>query len=144
MGVRIDELAPKRHVAPLKGDAPAATRVLVVEDEPVPRRLLHDLLAMHGYDVLEASNGAEGLERLREATPDLILLDLNMPVMDGWQFRAAQRRLKDLHLATTPVLLMTGAESAAADAAMLSVEGLVEKPFHPDRLLGAIEAALRH
>ena len=118
--------------------------MLVVEDEAVPRQLLHALLTMHGYDVLEASNGQEGLQRLREATPDLILLDLNMPVMDGWEFRAAQRSLLDEHLAATPIVVMTGADGAAAHAASLSAAGLVEKPFNPDRLLGAIEAALRH
>ena len=82
-------------------------------------------------------------ERLCEHHPDLVLLDLNMPVMDGWQFRAAQARLMQSDLVNIPVLLLTGADGAREHASMLNAIGLVEKPFHPDQLLDAVRTALR-
>jgi CheY-like chemotaxis protein len=117
--------------------------VLVVDDEPDLRQLAADLLIHHGFDVVSAQHGREGLERLCEHRPDLVLLDLNMPVMDGWQFRAAQARLVDSRLVNIPVLILTGAAGASAHAATLNAVGLIEKPFHPDQLVDAVRAALR-
>jgi len=71
-----------------------------------------------------------------------VILDLNMPVMDGWQFRAEQQRLPDGHLATIPVLLVTGADDAPDHAVRLKAVGLVKKPFDPDQLLEAVQQAL--
>jgi CheY-like chemotaxis protein len=125
--------------------SPKRTRalVLVVDDESVMRHLVADLLAWHGYDVVLAQHGYEGLQRLCEHCPNLVVLDLNMPVMDGWEFRAAQRRLADPQLVNIPVLLLTSADPADARAAALDAVGRIEKPFDPDRLLSAIRMALR-
>jgi CheY-like chemotaxis protein len=117
--------------------------ILVVEDEPDLRQLTADLLVSHGFDVLSARHGREALERLCEHRPDLVLLDLNMPVMDGWQFRAAQARLEQSHLVNIPVLLLTGADAAPQHAATLNAVGVIAKPFHPDHLLDAVRTALR-
>jgi CheY-like chemotaxis protein len=117
--------------------------VLVVDDEPDLRQLTANLLINHGFDVVIAQHGREALQRLREHCPDLVLLDLNMPVMDGWQFRAAQARLVDSHLVNIPVLILTGADGASEHAATLHAVGLIEKPFHPDHLLDAVRTALR-
>ena len=117
--------------------------ILVVDDEPDLRQLTADLLISHGFDVMNAQHGREALERLCEHHPDLVLLDLNMPVMDGWQFRAAQARLMQSDLVNIPVLLLTGADGAREHASMLNAIGLVEKPFHPDQLLDAVRTALR-
>ena len=65
----------------------AGAMVLVVDDESDLRQLVAELLLRHSYDVVVAQHGREGLERLCERCPDLVLLDLNMPVTDGWQFR---------------------------------------------------------
>jgi CheY-like chemotaxis protein len=116
--------------------------VLVVDDDPDLRQLTASLLACHGYGVIEAQHGREGIERLMHDCPDLVVLDLNMPVMDGWQFRAEQQQLRDARLSSVPVLLVTAAEGARAHCEALKAVGLVEKPFEPDHLLGAIKATL--
>jgi CheY-like chemotaxis protein len=83
--------------------------VLVVDDDSAVRRAVARFLRAEGLDVLEASNGEEGLTRLRQA-PDVsaILLDLRMPVMDGWTFRREQRQ--DPAIADIPVVIMSGAD----------------------------------
>ena len=67
-------------------------QILVVEDDDAIRGLVSEVLRDDGYDVREATNGVEALDRLREERPDLIVLDLMMPVMDGWAFVEACRR----------------------------------------------------
>ncbi len=133
-----DRVRPARR-PPQSGSAV----VLVVDDESDLRRLVAALLSGHGYDVVLAQHGREALGRLCEHCPDLVLLDLNMPVMDGWQFRAEQRRLVEPHLVNIPVLIFTGADGADQHAATLDAVGAIEKPFDPDRLLNAVRTALR-
>jgi CheY-like chemotaxis protein len=89
-----------------------------------------------------AGHGSDAIHRLRETCPDLIVLDLNMPVMDGWQFRTEQRYLTDKKRAAVPVLLMTGIDDAAAQAEALQAVGVITKPFDPDDLLDAVSAAI--
>ena len=119
-----------------------AALVLVVDDHTDVRQLTADVLACNGYDVIEALDGRDGIASLCQNAPDLVILDLNMPVMDGWQFRAEQQRLPDGHLATIPVLLVTGADDAPDHAVRLKAVGLVKKPFDPDQLLEAVQQAL--
>jgi CheY-like chemotaxis protein len=116
--------------------------VLVVDDEPELRRLTESVLTEHGYHVIVAAHGKDAIVRLRESCPDLIVLDLNMPVMDGWQFRAEQRYLRDKRQAAVPVLLMTGETDAATHAETLRAVGVIKKPFDPDDLLDAVSAAM--
>jgi two-component system chemotaxis response regulator CheY len=116
--------------------------VLVVDDEPEVRRLTESLLTEHGYHVIVASHGKDAILRLREQVPDLIVLDLNMPVMDGWQFRTEQRYLPDKKCAAIPVLLLTAEEDAAVHAQTLQAVGVIAKPFDPDDLLDAVSAAI--
>jgi len=117
--------------------------VLVVDDDTDLRQLTASLLSCNGYGVIQAPDGHAAIERLAQDTPDLIVLDLNMPIMDGWQFRAEQLRLPNGRLAAIPVLLVTGADSAGDDAATLKAVGLIKKPFDPENLLRAIESALQ-
>ena len=112
--------------------------VLVVDDDPELRRLAESLLTTHGYHVIVAGHGRDAIQQLRERCPDLIVLDLNMPVMDGWQFRNEQRYLTDKKRVAVPVLLMTGVDDAATHAAV----GVIKKPFDPDDLLDAVSAAI--
>jgi CheY-like chemotaxis protein len=72
------------------------------------------------------------------------VLDLNMPVMDGWQFRAEQLRLPDGHLTAIPVLLLTGEDGSDDQIRTLKAVGFIKKPFDADELLHAIETALPH
>ena len=116
--------------------------VLVVDDEPAMQHLTRTLLTAHGDHVVVAGHGREAIQQLREQCPDLIVLDLDMPVMDGWQFRREQRYLTDRKLAAVPVLLMTGEEDAATHADRLRAVGVIRKPFDPDDLLNAVSAAI--
>jgi len=116
--------------------------ILVVDDDPDIRRLTETLLTDHGYHVILAAHGQDAILRLRHRCPDLIVLDLNMPVMDGWTFRTEQRDLADQKRAAVPVLLMTGEDDASAFADTLQAVGVIKKPFDPAQLLNAISAAM--
>jgi CheY-like chemotaxis protein len=121
---------------------PATALVLVVDDDTDLRQLTASVLACNGYGVVEAGHGREGMTKLVQHTPDLVVLDLNMPVMDGWEFCAEQQRLSEGRLASVPVLLVTGADDASAHTRTLKAVGLVRKPFDPEQLLAAIKTAL--
>ena len=106
-------------------------RVLVVEDDRDMREALVEVLRLEGYEVDAASDGAQGLALSRQRRPDVILLDLMMPVMSGWQFREAQ--LGDPALAGVPVVVLS------AMAADLDVDASLPKPFQVDDLLRLLE-----
>jgi DNA-binding response OmpR family regulator len=120
----------------------AATQrsVLVVDDDDDIRVLVAELLRRAGYGVHEAANGRDGLRTFHAERPDLVLLDVSMPELDGWQTLERIRELSDV-----PVLMLT-AKAAEADR----VRGLrggaddyVAKPFARDELLARVEALLR-
>jgi CheY-like chemotaxis protein len=113
-----------------------------VDDDPATRQLTEFILTSHGYHVAVAMQGQEGIQRLCETCPDLILLDLKMPVLDGWQFCAKQRCLTDQRLASVPVVLMTGADDAARHADTLGAVGVINKPFDPGDMLNAVAAGV--
>ena len=137
---------PAAEVGAVAAVCPAPSRtaalVLVVDDETRGRRFTTRLLTGKGYETEEAGDGREAIVCLCEHSPDLVLLDLYMPFMDGWQFRAEQQRLPDRRLADIPVLLVTGADVTIDHAATLRAVGLVQKPFYPERLLDAVRKAL--
>jgi DNA-binding response OmpR family regulator len=110
--------------------------VQVVEDDPDVGEILEMILHAEGYAVLRAQDGREALEQLREAKPRLILLDLMMPGMNGWEFRAEQ--LRDDALARIPVVVMTGAGDDAARVAELKADAYVQKPVELDELLRVV------
>src|SRR5512142_2938239 len=119
MAATQDALVPAATAAATPG---AARRVLIVEDDVDIRETLGELLATAGYETAGAANGLDGLAAARRAPPDLIVLDLMMPVMDGWEFRSAQRR--DPALASIPVIVI----SASAPAAAIDADTYLEKP----------------
>jgi signal transduction histidine kinase/CheY-like chemotaxis protein len=102
-------------------------RVLIVEDDEATRQLLHRALVDEGWQVAEAGNGREALERLEQAPPSLILLDLMMPEMDGFEFLAALRERPEF--AALPVVVVTAADLSDADRRRLSggVEHILQK-----------------
>lgn len=110
-------------------------RVLIVDDEPDIRATVSAMLEIEGYDVTEAANGADALQAFEERTPDVILLDMRMPVLDGWGFAAELRRRGY----PTPIVVMTAARDAAHWAAEISASAFVAKPFGFDDLLSAVE-----
>ena len=102
-------------------------RVLVIDDDAGLRELLQLCLEDEGYAVAVAANGREGLDRLQRWRPRVILLDLMMPVMDGWTFRAEQLARDDL--ARIPVVVLSAAHQARRQAELLGAAAIIEKPF---------------
>jgi CheY-like chemotaxis protein len=118
------------------GEEPAASRVLVVEDEAGIRDALAAALVDEGYEVRAAGDGRAALAVLRGWLPHVILLDLMMPVMDGWAFRAEQRRLDAArHI---PVIVLSGARDIPAGTDKLGVAATIPKPFDLDTVLDRV------
>jgi two-component system chemotaxis response regulator CheY len=109
--------------------------ILVVDDDPSILDVVSELLDMEGYQVTTAANGAEALKGLEETTPALVLLDMRMPVLDGWGF-AREVKARGLQL---PILVMTAAQNARAWAEEIGAQGYVSKPFEVPALLDAVE-----
>ncbi|WP_042389408.1 response regulator transcription factor [Streptacidiphilus melanogenes] len=122
-----------------ESDAPA--RVLVVDDEPALRDALESSLAFEGYEVLTASDGLEALDAVAAEQPDLVLLDIMMPRMDGL---TAVRRLRGRG-DTVPVLMLTARDAVGDRVTGLDVgaDDYLAKPFELDELLARVRALLR-
>jgi len=118
-----------------------ATTILIVEDEPPIRRLLRTTLGAHDYRTLEAATGAEALSSLRHHRPDLVLLDLGLPDIDGQELIG---RLRQIGPVPIVVLSSRGEEGAKVKALDAGADDYVTKPFGADELLARIRAALRH
>jgi CheY-like chemotaxis protein len=112
-------------------------RVLVVDDEPDIRATVSAMLEIEGYDVDEAANGADALHAIEQRAPDLILLDMRMPILDGWGF-ARELRLRGHPI---PIVVMTAARDAARWAGEIAASSFVAKPFGFDDLITAVERA---
>ncbi|TAK27878.1 MAG: response regulator [Chloroflexota bacterium] len=109
--------------------------VLVVEDEPDMALLVTTILEDSGYRVLAAGDGRQGLAVLECAHPDLILLDMKMPVMNGWEFAKALHERYKNH---PPVVVFTAAENAARTASEIGADGFIGKPFDLDQFISYI------
>jgi CheY-like chemotaxis protein len=116
-------------------------RVLVVDDDLLIRDTLATALADEGYSVRVAGDGKEALETLDEWLPDLIVLDLMMPVMDGHAFRAEQRARNQA--ADIPVIVLSAAHNVQARASNLGAAAVFPKPFDLGTLLDAVERTVR-
>jgi two-component system, chemotaxis family, chemotaxis protein CheY len=114
--------------------AVAGKRVLVVDDDPDIRELLFTALEDDGFEVVPAGNGQEALAIIETFRPDVIVLDLMMPVMDGWQF-AAELRKRDEDI---PIVLLSAARDLRTHAKALSAAEIIEKPFDLGDLLPKI------
>lgn len=109
--------------------------VLIVDDDSAVRRAVARFLRSEGLEVLEAGNGLEALVRLRETTEvAAILLDLRMPIMDGWTFRREQRQ--DPSIADIPVVIMSGADVDRFDE--LGAAAAFEKPVQMSEVASAL------
>jgi CheY-like chemotaxis protein len=105
--------------------------ILVVEDNPDTRAMLVDALVGDGNEVLQAADGRAALALAVDRAPGLIVLDMRLPVMDGWQFATAYRALPGPH---APLLVLTAASDAASWAADVDAAAFLSKPFDVDRL----------
>lgn len=117
-------------------------RILVVEDQPDNRKIIRDMLAGTDYEITEAENGEEALASIAKQRPDLILMDIQLPVMDGY---TATRRIKtDPALRSIPIIAVTsyalsGEEKKAREA---GCDDYVPKPYSPRQLLAKIRRYL--
>ena len=118
-------------------------KILLVEDNEMNRDMLSRRLTSRGYTVVMATDGAEGMDLARDLQPDLILMDLTLPVVDGWE---ATRRLKaDRATQNIPVIVLT-AHAMASDELEAKAAGCDDfetKPIELPRLLGKIEGQLQ-
>jgi len=120
----------------------AAVTILVVDDSPSVRQLVQLTFEMEGYRVITADDGVAGLERARADRPSLVVLDVMMPRMDG--FDVARALKSDPATAAMPIVMLT-AKAQAADVSAGGASGVddyVTKPFDPEELLARVERLL--
>lgn len=115
-------------------------RILAIDDNDRDRRLLRDALEAEGYEVEEASDGAEGLKVLFTSRPDVVVLDIIMPGMDGW---AACQRIREM--TDVPIIMLTSLdrEEEVVKGLELGADDFVSKPVSPRQLVARIRAVLR-
>ena len=117
-------------------------RILVVEDQADLRGILRDLLTGSGYDVVEAADGRDAVAKAKSARPDLILMDIQLPILDGYETTRQIRA--DPNLKTTPIVAvssfaMKGDEEKASAS---GCDSYVTKPYSPIQLLGIVRGFL--
>jgi len=118
------------------------TKVLVIDDEPPIRLLCRVNLEAEGMDVIEAADGQSGVEMAREEAPDVILLDVMMPVLDGW--RVAEQLLEDNRTVGIPIIFLTARAEFRDRARGLDIGGVdyITKPFNPLELAPLVQGLL--
>lgn len=128
-----------RDAPPSRGKE-VAPRILVVDDEPRMIRFIRMNLELEGYEVTEASNGLEALEQARDQLPDLVILDVMMPELDGFE---TLRLLREI--STVPVIMLTvkADEEDKVRGLELGADDYVTKPFSPRELTSRVSAVLR-
>ncbi len=127
----------------LRGSGLPMKKILVIDDEEWLREMINLALKQRGYEVIESSNGADGIEKARQELPDLILCDINMEKVDGYLTLASLRN--EAPTAAIPFILMTGlADNAGMRHGMeLGADDYLAKPFTTDALYAAVEARLK-
>jgi DNA-binding response OmpR family regulator len=121
----------------MRATASAGGRVLVVDDEAAIRGFVAQALEAEGYAVATAADGVSAFDLARAAPPDVILLDLRLPVLDGWAFARAYRRLPPPR---APLVVMTAAVDARRWGAEVGADGCLPKPFDLEELLACVAA----
>jgi DNA-binding response OmpR family regulator len=116
------------------------TKILIVDDEPRYLRLMEANLVTEGYAVIKATNGQEAVDKVAREQPDLVLLDIMMPVLDGF---AATERIREF--SSVPIIVVTarGEESARVRGLDLGADDYIVKPFSATELLARVRAVLR-
>ncbi len=114
--------------------------ILVIEDDPLQADVVQQLLAHHGFKTILAADGIEGLRRLYETQPDLVVLDLMLPQMDGWE---VCRRIREM--STVPIIIMSSRKSdeEKIKGLRLGADDYIVKPFNVQELAARIGAVLR-
>ena len=132
------------HFARLAGMSTTAKSILCIEDESEMIDLMRLILGRRGYEVRGATSGMDGLRMIREEKPDLILLDLMMPEMDGWE--VYQQIRADEKTRDIPVIVVT-AKAQSIDRVLglhiAKVDDYIAKPFSPLELMNSVEKVLK-
>ena len=113
--------------------------VLVVDDHPKVLRFIEIDLRLRGFEVVTTTSGSEALELVKSAKPDIVLLDIIMPVMDGFE---VLQKLRDF--GQLPVIAFSASPGNYHDAMRLGANDFMPKPFQPDEMVKRIEALLSH
>ena len=116
-------------------------RILVVDDEETVRRVLRSLLQKEGYEVIEAEDGRAGVELAKKEDPDVILMDLRMPVMDG--LKACRLLKKDKKTKNIPVLVITAISESKMEAVKTGIDDFINKPFDTEEVLIRVKSMLK-
>ncbi|MDR3709871.1 MAG: response regulator [Capsulimonadaceae bacterium] len=121
-----------------------AYRILVVDDEPTLVRLMEFILAKQGHTMLVATNGEEGLAKARAEKPDLILLDIMMPRIDGYE--VARRVRADAEINATPIIMLSAKaqDDDVKKGLEVGVDEYITKPFSPEHLVHVVNDYLSH
>src|SRR5258705_5430412 len=117
-------------------------RILIIEDQEDNRAIMRDLLSSAGYELIEAVDGGEGVELAQRERPDLILMDIQLPVLDGYE---ATRRIRGYsELRSVPIIAVTSyaLDGDEAKARAAGCNGYVTKPFSPRQLLAKVRQYL--
>jgi two-component system, cell cycle response regulator DivK len=117
-------------------------RILIIEDQDDNRTIMRDLLGAAGYELIEATDGGEGVELAKKERPDLILMDIQLPVLDGYE---ATRRIRTYaELKTVPIIAVTSYALSGDEAKTRAAgcDGYVAKPFSPRELLAKVREYL--
>lgn len=119
------------------------SKVLIAEDNPVNRELLHELLETRGHSVTEACDGQQALEQIKESRPDILLLDLDMPILDG--FGTVQQIRDNPDLRSLPVLAVTAYAMQGDRERVLSsgFDGYLSKPIQSRLLFEELDRLLK-
>ena len=118
-------------------------KILVIEDDPVVARLVQYTLTKHGYEVLTATNGLQGLRKARQERPDLIMLDVMLPGVDG--FEICRRLRAELQGDGVPIVMLSG-KARDADKATgldLGADDYLVKPVSPSKMVSVVGAFLK-
>jgi DNA-binding response OmpR family regulator len=110
--------------------------ILIVDDDPAIRDVVSDILEMSDYCVKTACNGAEALDTIRVDRPAAVLLDLMMPVMDGWEFLREYKG--QASVAPVPVVIMSAAQDASQVVDQLGAQAFLAKPFEIETILAIV------
>ena len=114
--------------------------ILLVDDDADLRQALATNLEKHGLTVIQAENGQEALDRVGEEMPALIILDMNMPVMDGWEFAKQFYRRQE----SAPIIVLTAETKAGKGAADIGTKYSIGKPVDMQRLLSLVDTLTPH
>ena len=117
-----------------------AEKLLVIDDDPFLLQLIEKSLSKDNYEVIVASNGQEGLRLLSETNPHLVILDIMMPSLNGWEVCSRIRKMS-----TVPIIMLTalGTQDDIVRGLRVGADDYLVKPFHPDELSARVTAVLR-